>query len=166
MRSISKKIQRYQSKFIWTVIWSVSLLLFVNEIESPVVQDVLRSTVEDGFSIPTISLPFSKSLVSKPTGRLTRVARSSERRERPSERYCSEKEYLEGAWVERDEPLTNFDEVRKAYQFTVSRTVGSFSPANVPNISPHPPTLSLSLARAFGPRSALDRIPSNSNAKR
>jgi hypothetical protein len=42
--------------------------------------------------------------------------------DKPETRYCSEKEYLDGEWVEREEPLRDFNDVRRAYQFGVSRS--------------------------------------------
>jgi len=44
--------------------------------------------------------------------------------DKPEGRFCSEKEYLDGEWVEREEPLRDFDDVRRAYQFGVGREQG------------------------------------------
>lgn len=38
--------------------------------------------------------------------------------------YCSEAEYLDGTWEKRDVELRTFDEVRAAYNLSVSRSTG------------------------------------------
>ena len=126
------KISRYRPQFLWFIIWSASIYLFITEITPtyfPSVPD-RPSTLSRAGPVAKRSNPARiPSLVRAVAYTTNKVKKRQSKQEvlgldKPEGRFCSEKEYLDGEWVEREEPLRDFDDVRRAYQFGVGREKG------------------------------------------
>jgi hypothetical protein len=124
------KISRYRSRLVWIIIWSAFFYLFITEIIPILIPHVphgfptTRETIvkrSNAARIPSLvrAVSYTTNRVIKRQSKQTVLAV-----DKPEGRYCSEKEYLDGEWVERDEPMNDFDDVRRVYQFGVGRVAG------------------------------------------
>ena len=106
-----KKLLRQKKRILWILIWCTSAYLLFTEVRNK----QLNKAQQGGGSGSKVGTQQAR-LWSSPSSSLSGL----KSRTLKGEGYCSEKEYLEGAWVKRQVPLKDFDDVRRAYQFQVS----------------------------------------------